>query len=73
MICTCDANLLTANLVLDILRTHPVAIIGGVLVENSFLSRSEDFLREVRDRTEAPQPCRARPGCDCGRWMRTAA
>ena len=56
VICTYDANLLNANLALDILRTHPVAIIGGVLVENSFFSRPEDFLREVRGRTAAPQP-----------------
>jgi hypothetical protein len=58
VICTYDANLLNANLALDILRTHPVAIIGGVLVENSFFSRPEDFLREVRERTTAPQPYR---------------
>jgi MEDS: MEthanogen/methylotroph, DcmR Sensory domain len=58
VICTYDANLLNANLALDILRTHPVAIIGGVLVENSFSSRPEEFLREVRERTGAPQPYR---------------
>jgi hypothetical protein len=58
VICTYDANLLNANLALDILRTHPVAIIGGVLVENSFFSRPEEFLREVRKRTGAPQPYR---------------
>jgi hypothetical protein len=58
VICTYDVNLLNANLALDILRTHPVAIIGGVLVENSFFSRPEDFLREVRGRTAAPQPYR---------------
>jgi hypothetical protein len=29
VICTYDANLLNANFGLDILRTHPVAIIGG--------------------------------------------
>jgi hypothetical protein len=59
VICTYDANLLNANLALDILRTHPVAIVRGVLVENSFFSRPEDFLREVRERSAAPpQPCR---------------
>lgn len=35
VICTYDCNLLTAPLALDILRTHPMVIIGGVLVENS--------------------------------------
>jgi hypothetical protein len=50
--------LLNASLALDILRTHPVAIIGGVLVENSFFSRPEASLREVRERSAAPQPYR---------------
>jgi hypothetical protein len=58
VICTYDVNLLNANLVIDILRTHPVAIIGGVLVENSFFSRPDDFLREVRARTLPPQAYR---------------
>ena len=53
VICTYDANLLNANLALDILRTHPVAIIGGVLVENSFFSSPEAFLREIRERTSS--------------------
>ena len=58
VICTYDVNLLNAALAIDILRTHPVAIIGGVLVENSFFSRPEEFLREVRGRTDAPQSYR---------------
>jgi hypothetical protein len=48
VICTYDANLLTAPLALDILRTHPIAIIGGVLVENAFFTRPDDFIREVQ-------------------------
>jgi hypothetical protein len=43
----------------DIRRTHPVAIIGGVLIENSFFSRPEDFLREVRSRTGPMQAYRS--------------
>src|ERR1700722_17371713 len=54
VICAYDANLVDANLAIDILRTHPVAVIGGVLVENSFFSRPEDFLREVRARSLTP-------------------
>lgn len=37
VICTFDANLLTAPHAFDILRTHPMVILGGVLIENSFL------------------------------------
>jgi hypothetical protein len=58
VICAYDTNLLDANLALDILRTHPAAIIGGALVENSYFSRPEDFLREVRARTGPPQAYR---------------
>jgi hypothetical protein len=60
VICTYDANLLNAGIALDILRTHPAAIVGGVLVENAFFSRPEEFLREIRGRGAAPpEPYRA--------------
>ena len=59
VICTYDVNLLTGPLAVDILRTHPVAIIGGVLIENSFFSRPEDFFREVRSRTGPMQAYRS--------------
>src|SRR5215470_3244722 len=36
VICTYDANLLNGTIAVDILRTHPVAIIGGRLYENPF-------------------------------------
>jgi hypothetical protein len=58
VICTYDVNLLNANLAVDILRTDPVVIIGGVLVENSFFSRPEELLRELRRRTAASQSYR---------------
>lgn len=51
VICIYDANLLTAPYAIDILRTHPMVIIGGVLVENSFFTRPQDFIREVQSRT----------------------
>ena len=59
VICTYDVNLLTGSLAVDIQRTHPVAISGGVLIENSFFSRPEDFLREVRSRTGPMQAYRS--------------
>jgi hypothetical protein len=58
IICTYDVNLLNGLLAIDILRTHPVVIIGKVLVQNSFFSRPDEFLREVRKRTAAPQSYR---------------
>jgi hypothetical protein len=59
VICTYDVNLLSANFAIDILRTHSIAIVGGVLVENPFFSRPEELLREVRGRTGPPQSYRA--------------
>jgi hypothetical protein len=50
VICTFDVNMLNGSLALDILRTHPVAIVGGVLIENSFFSTPGEFLREIRER-----------------------
>lgn len=58
VICTYDVNLLTAPLAIDILRTHPVAIIGGVLIENCFFTRPDDFIREVRSRAGPSMPYR---------------
>ena len=45
VICTYDVNLLTGPLAIDILRTHPVAIIGSVLIENSFFTRPQRVSR----------------------------
>jgi hypothetical protein len=36
---------------MDILRTHPMVIIGGVLQENPFFVPPDEFLREIRERT----------------------
>ena len=59
VVCVYDANLLTAPFAVDILRTHPVVIIGGILIENSFFSSPQDFIREAQARTGPTQPYRA--------------
>ncbi|MFN2632358.1 MAG: hypothetical protein ABR610_02985 [Thermoanaerobaculia bacterium] len=38
---------------LDILRTHPMAIVGGVLEKNPFFVPPEEFLLELRAREKA--------------------
>lgn len=58
VICTFDANLLTVPHAIDIIRTHPMVIIGGVLVENSFFTHPQDFIREVQSRTGQTAPYR---------------
>jgi hypothetical protein len=48
VICTYDVNLLSAPVATDILPTHPMVIIGGILVGNNFFTRSDDFIRELK-------------------------
>src|SRR6266403_2896589 len=54
VICTYDANLLNGSIAVDILRTHPVAIIGGLLYENPFFAPPQEFLRQIRQRSGVP-------------------
>ena len=51
VICTFDANLLDGTLLVDILRTHPVVIIGGRLYENPFFSPPAEFLPQIVERS----------------------
>jgi hypothetical protein len=37
-------------MIVDIMRTHPVVIIGGVLQENPFFVPPDQFLLELRER-----------------------
>jgi len=50
VICTYDTNLLNGAIAVDILRTHPVAIIGGLLHENPFFVPPQELLRQVLQR-----------------------
>ena len=50
VICTYDLTKFGASVAMDIMRTHPVVIIGGVLQENPFFVPPEQFLREIKER-----------------------
>jgi hypothetical protein len=50
VICTYDLNRFNATVVMDILRTHPQVIVGGILQENPFYVPPEEFLKELRAR-----------------------
>lgn len=50
VICTYDIERFSAGIAFDILRTHPMAIIGGLLQENPFYIPPDEFLRELRRR-----------------------
>jgi len=50
VICTYDLTKFNASTAIDIMRTHPVVIIGGVLQENPFFVPPDQFLAELRER-----------------------
>jgi hypothetical protein len=50
VICTYDLSKFGASVAMDIMRTHPVVIIGGVLQENPFFVPPDQFLLEIRQR-----------------------
>jgi hypothetical protein len=53
VICTYDLSKFGASMVMDIMRTHPVVIIGEVLQENPFFVPPDQFLLEIRERRRA--------------------
>jgi hypothetical protein len=48
--CTYNLARFSADVVMTILRTHPMVIIGGVLQQNPFFVPPDEFLRELRER-----------------------
>ena len=50
VVCTYDLSKFSAPVVMDVMRTHPQVIIGGVLQENPFYVPPEEFLAELRHR-----------------------
>jgi hypothetical protein len=50
VICTYDANRFGGDTIIDVLRTHPYALLGGVLQENPFYIPANRFLAELEAR-----------------------
>jgi hypothetical protein len=50
VICTYDLARFNAGVAMDILRTHPMVIIGGVLQENPLYIHPDEFLKELKER-----------------------
>src|SRR5437588_3440733 len=50
VICTYDLTKFGSSVAMDIMRTHPVVILGGILQENPFFVPPDQFLRELRER-----------------------
>jgi hypothetical protein len=51
VICTYDLSRFDASVVIDIMRTHPMTIIGGILQENPFYVPPDEMLRELQERS----------------------
>lgn len=49
-ICTYDLKRFRGDIVVDVIRTHPLVIIGGVLQENPFFIPPDEFLEELRQK-----------------------
>ncbi len=54
-VCVYDLNRHSGSVVMDILRTHPMVIIGGVLQENPLYVPPDEFLQELRQRTRGKE------------------
>jgi len=54
VICTYHLGKFGGDAVIDIIRTHPVVVIGGILQYNPFYIPPEQFLREFRQRRAGP-------------------
>jgi MEDS: MEthanogen/methylotroph, DcmR Sensory domain len=50
VICVYDLGRFSAGVIIDILRTHPMVIVGGVLHEGWFYIAPDEFLTELRAR-----------------------
>src|SRR6516165_234173 len=51
VICTYDTNLLNGAVAFDILRTHPVVILGGLLYENPFFVEPDKLIVQLQQRS----------------------
>ena len=50
VVCNYDLSKFGATVAMDIMRTHPLVIIGGLLRENPFFVPPEELLQEMRER-----------------------
>jgi hypothetical protein len=50
VICTYDLSRFEASVVMDIMRTHPMVILGGILQENPFYVPPDEMLKELKER-----------------------
>jgi hypothetical protein len=49
-VCVYDMDKLSGSMVMDLLRTHPLTLIGGVVQENPFFTPPAEMLKELKAR-----------------------
>jgi hypothetical protein len=49
-VCTYDLTKFSASLIMDMVRTHPYVIVGGILRQNPFYVPPEIFIAELKER-----------------------
>jgi hypothetical protein len=61
VICVYNLSKFSGDTVIDIMRTHPLVIVGGTLQHNPFFVPPVEFLREIRARRmeQSPRPAMA--------------
>jgi hypothetical protein len=52
ILCSYDLSFTSGAIVLDVMRTHPAVLIGGVFHQNPFYTPPEQMLQELRERGE---------------------
>jgi hypothetical protein len=50
VVCAYDLTKYSGSFIVDVMRTHPMMVIGGVLQENPFFVPPERFLLELQER-----------------------
>ena len=50
VVCAYDVTRFGGEVAVEIMRTHPVIIVGGILQENPLFLPPAEFLREVHER-----------------------
>jgi hypothetical protein len=56
VICTYDISKFSSGVLMDILRTHPVAIVGSLVHENPFFVPPDELLLEIERRRNSDRP-----------------
>ena len=50
VVCVYDLAVFNADFVIDVIRTHPLVLVGGTLYENPLFVSPQEYLRDLRER-----------------------